>query len=30
VNASFDGLLDRGVVRLALPTGVAGSIVFQD
>ena len=26
----FDGRLDRGLVRLALPTGIAGSVVFKD
>jgi hypothetical protein len=26
----FDGSLDRGVMGLALPTGVEGSVVFQD
>ena len=30
VDGSFDGLLDRGVIGLALPPGVAGPIVFQD
>ena len=30
VDGSFDGFLDRGVIGLALPPGVAGPIVFQD
>jgi hypothetical protein len=30
MDGSFDGLLDRGMIGLALPTGVAGAIVFQD
>jgi hypothetical protein len=30
VDGSFDGLLDRGVIGLALPSGVTGPIVFQD
>ena len=30
VDGSFDGFLDRRVIGLALPPGVAGSIVFQD
>ena len=30
MDGSFDGLLDRGVIGLALPPGVAGPIVFQD
>ena len=30
VDGSFDGLLDRGVIGLALPPGVAGPVVLQD
>ena len=30
VDGPFDGLLDGGVIGLALPSGIAGPIVFQD
>ena len=30
MDGSFDGLLDRGMIGLALPPGVAGPLVFQD
>ncbi len=30
VDGSLDSVLDRGVIGLALPTGITGSIVFYD